>query len=140
MTAVHKSTGLADSIAGALAGRTRFSREQVDQYRRIQAAVPPSTRFFCFLDWPLLFDLTRNDIFYPDNIGEVSPLPGMPLSGQPEEFADYLRSAGVRYVACPTPEKLGMDIRAVERDLPKYREMYPACRLYSNQSSKQATQ
>jgi hypothetical protein len=99
---VH-SRGLRNAVAGALAGRTRFSFEDVERYRRIQASVPPSARFLCLLDWPLLFDLRRNDLHYADNVGYISPPPGLPLRGTPEELVSYLRSAGVRYVVYPTP-------------------------------------
>jgi hypothetical protein len=131
--AVQRSRDLPDSIAGALAGRARFPAEQIDQYRRIQAAVPPGCRFLCLMDWPLLFDLNRNDFFYADDIGVVSPPPGIPLAGPPEELADYLRSAGCRYVVSPSPRRLEEYIREVGPTLPQLREQHPwLCSIFVN--------
>jgi hypothetical protein len=97
------SHDLPASVSFALKGGSRFPTEQIQAYHRLQASIPPGSRILCLLDWPALLDLSRNDVFYPDNIGGISPPPGIPLQGQPEELADYLRSLGIRYVACPAP-------------------------------------
>ena len=80
--AVLSSRDLPASLAGALKGRRRFSEEEVRQYRMLQASIPPATRFLSLVTWPMLFDLSRNDPYYPDNIGMVSPPPGIPLKGR----------------------------------------------------------
>ncbi|HWE39230.1 MAG TPA: hypothetical protein VG406_21960 [Isosphaeraceae bacterium] len=104
--AIRRSRDLPRSVADGLAGRARFPAGTIDRYRRLQASIPEGTRFFCVVPWPASFDLARNDVFYADNIGSVSPPPGIPLSGTPDQLADHLRSAGIRYVACPTPERM----------------------------------
>ena len=71
--AVAGSRDLSQIISRAMAGQTAFSPEETAHYRRVQAAIPASYPFLCLLNWPLLFDLTRNRIFYPDNIGSVEP-------------------------------------------------------------------
>ena len=102
--AVEKSLELPEVIKAAFRGRTRFTTEEIGRYRRLQNSVPPGSPIFSILDWPLLFDLDRNKILYHDMFGAVSPPPGLPLSDEPEALADYLRSLGLRYVACPGRE------------------------------------
>jgi len=108
--AVQKSLELPGVIKAAFSGRTRFTTEEIDRYRRLQNSVPPASPIFSILDWPLLFDLGRNKIFYHDHYGTVSPPPGIPLTGEPEGLAEYLRPLGLRYVACPSREPLRMAI------------------------------
>jgi hypothetical protein len=110
--AVLSSRDLPDSIAGALTGQRRFPEEEVRRYRALQASIPPETRFFSLLKWPILFDLSRNDPYYPDNPGIISPPPGIPLRERSGELVDYLKSQGIRYMACPSTDA----IRAHRRD------------------------
>ena len=110
MRAVTSSRDLPDCIAAACGGRRGFAAEEIERYRRIQSAVPPSAPFLCLMDWPLLFDSARNNFFFHDNIGHVSPPPGLSLSGPAEELADYLRSVGVHYIVGPGPRRLRAQI------------------------------
>jgi hypothetical protein len=116
--AVQKSLELPGVIRAAFRGRTRFTTEEIGQYRRLQNSVPPGSPIFSIVDWPLLFDLERNKIFYHSIFGAISPPPGIPLSGEPKILADYLRSLGLRYVACPGPQalKAAIDAKTRQRD------------------------
>ena len=58
----------------------------------------------------MLFDLSRNDPYFPDNIGPVSPPPGIPLNGRSGELVDYLKSQGIRYVACQSIDAMRVTI------------------------------
>ena len=101
--AVVASRDLPDVVKGAINGRVRFTAAERERYRQIQAAIPAGRPFLSTLAWPILFDQNRNPLFNPDNIGSVSPPPGIPLSGGAEELAAYLRRFDLYYVACPTP-------------------------------------
>jgi hypothetical protein len=104
--AVQNSIELPEVIRAAFSGRTRFTIEERDRYRRLQDFTPPGSPIFSIVDWPLLFDLGRNKFFYHHPYGNISPPPGIPLAGEPEDIADYLRSLGLRYVACYGHESL----------------------------------
>jgi len=68
-------------------------------YERLQAQVPPGARMLIMLDHTYLADYKRNDILNMDEPGALSPPPGIPFDHGPEEFADYLLSLDIRYVA-----------------------------------------
>jgi hypothetical protein len=116
--AVQKSLELPGVVRAGFRGRTRFTPAEIGQYRRLQNSVPPGSPIFSIVDWPLLFDLGRNKIFYHSIFGAISPPPGIPLSGEPKILADYLRSQGLRYVACPGRELLRatIDTKARQRN------------------------
>jgi hypothetical protein len=114
--AVLSSRDLPDSLAGALAGRRRFPEEKVRSYRMLQASIPPGIRFFSLLNWPMLFDLSRNDPYSPDNIGLVSPPPGIPLRGRSDELVDYLKSQGIRYIACPSVDAMKASVARLKAE------------------------
>jgi hypothetical protein len=112
--AVLRSLELPEVIGAAFSGRTRFTTEEMDRYRRLQHSAPPGSPIFSIVDWPLLFDLGRNKFYYHDPYGNISAPPGIPLGREPEDIADYLRSLGLLYVACPAHEalRLAIDERA----------------------------
>jgi hypothetical protein len=97
--AVQRSIELPSVIKAAFRGRTRFTTEEIDRYQRLQNSVPPASPIFSILDWPLLFNLGRNKLYYHDIYGNISPPPGIPLLAEPEDIADYLRSLRLRYFA-----------------------------------------
>jgi hypothetical protein len=97
--AIQRSVELPGVIRAAWNGRTRFTAEEAGQYRRLQNSVAAGPPIFSILEWPVLFDLGRNKIYYHDNCGSISPPPGIPMTGEPEALADYLRHLGLRYVA-----------------------------------------
>jgi hypothetical protein len=115
--AIERSLELPEVMRAAFHGRTRFTTAEVGQYRRLQNSVPPGSPIFSIVDWPLLFDLDRNKIFYHSIFGAISPPPGIPVSGEPEVLADYLRSLDLRYVACPGREALRATIDAKTRQV-----------------------
>jgi hypothetical protein len=104
--AVKQSVELPETILAAFRGRTRFTTEEIDQYRRLQDSTPPGAPIFSILDWPLKFDSRRNKIYYHDPIASVSPPPGIPLVGEPADLVDYFRPLGIRYIACPGHQRL----------------------------------
>ncbi len=111
---VLDSRELPDVVRGAITGRMRFTLAEREQYGRIQASIPAGRPLFCFLDWPLLLDHTRNPVYFPDNIGSISPPPGIPLTGRSEKLADYLRGLGLTYVASPSRSKCEVLFRSKE--------------------------
>jgi hypothetical protein len=108
--AIRSSVELPEVIRAAFQGRTRFTTAQIGQYRQLQNSVPAGRPIFSIVDWPLLFDLNRNKFYYHSIFGAISPPPGIPLRGDPKLLADYLRSLGLRYVACPSREVLRVTI------------------------------
>jgi hypothetical protein len=114
---VRDSTDLDDSLVRAFAGRPRFEPREVAEHRRLQEAVPPGEPIFCVLDWPVMLDVARNPILYHDNVGAVSPPPGIPLREDPEDLATYLRDQGIRHVLAPSRDGLREYIRSREAEL-----------------------
>jgi hypothetical protein len=76
-------------------------------YKELQASIPPGKRFFAFLPMAHLLDFKRNPVNVMDSNCAVSPPPGMPLRGAPEDVAAYFRSLGITRIAgrgtCWTP-------------------------------------
>ena len=92
-------TQSADGIRQGLQGERIVRPADALPYVALQDAVPPGETILTRLDKPYLLDFRRNPIFIADWPGMTSPPPGMPLSGDAQALADYLRGVGVRYVA-----------------------------------------
>jgi hypothetical protein len=100
--AVLNSRELPDVLGGVATGRMRFTPAERERYRRMQASIPAGCPVLWFGGWPLFLDHARNSIYFPDNIGSVSPSPGIPLTGRPDDLVRYLRGVGVKYVVSPS--------------------------------------
>ncbi|WP_435008733.1 hypothetical protein P12x_000005 [Tundrisphaera lichenicola] len=93
-----------DAARGGMIGRPFVPEGEPERHRRLQEHIPAGARVFCMADTnlyvlkPILFDFARNPLFVHDIPGGVSPPPGIPISGDPEALAAYLRSQGFRYV------------------------------------------
>ena len=124
------SRDLPEVARGVIHGRTRFNAAEYNEYQRAQAAIPAGASFLCFVEWPLLFDLARNPMYCPDNIGSVSPPPGVPLNGRPEDLVEYLRGLGIQYVVCPSTSEC--ESWAVKRAKEADSYLLPADKLIEN--------
>jgi hypothetical protein len=68
-------------------------------YQRIQASIPPGATFLEILDEPFRLDFRRNRILLCDQPGGAGPKPGWPVRQGSEQYEQYFRSHGIRYVA-----------------------------------------
>ena len=75
------------------------------QYNALQNRVPPGVPLLVMVDFPFMFDFSRNAIFSIDTAAAVSPPPGMPYFQGPGKIAQYLRNTGIRYLAFVRPDK-----------------------------------
>jgi hypothetical protein len=73
-------------------------------YEKLQAAVPAGAPIAVMVDQYDQFDLRRNDIQSLDMIGAISPQPGIPLFGSPDDVAYYLVNHGFRYLIVVHPD------------------------------------
>jgi hypothetical protein len=73
-------------------------------YAAAQAALPAGAEVAAATDFPFLFDLDRNDFVSLDVLGAVSPAPGLPLGGTPEDMTAYLREQGFDHVVATDPD------------------------------------
>ena len=96
----------ATSPKGLLASNWEYFRRpcrelagQVGPTRELQRAVPSGEKMLVRLAKPYALNFRRNPIYVVDWPGIASPRPGIPLRGEPEELAAYLRHQGIRYVA-----------------------------------------
>jgi hypothetical protein len=97
------SLGWGEATRRWLTGARVVEPSEAESYRRLQAALPPSTSLFMFTPKPFLLDFRRNTVFIYDMPGAVSPPPGLPLGGASKEVADYLHGLGIRYLAVGLP-------------------------------------
>jgi hypothetical protein len=84
-----------------LDGRASETPHKVDRnaYAALQHAIPQGEHVLSMLDAPYLLDFRRNTIAIIDLPAVASPGPGLPLGGQPEQYASYLLAQGYRYLA-----------------------------------------
>jgi hypothetical protein len=115
--AIQRSKELPEIIMAAFGDRTRFTAEEIERYRRLQASAPPGAPIFSILSWPVKFDLRRNKIYYHEPVGSSSPPPGIPRAGQPDALGDYLRCLGIHHVACPSRQELAKVIAQLNTNL-----------------------
>jgi hypothetical protein len=114
---MQRSKELPEIIMAAFGDRTRFTAEEIERYRQLQASAPPGAPIFSFLSWPVKFDLRRNKIYYHDPLGTLSPPPGIPRAGEPDALGDYLRRLGIHHVACPSRQELAKVIAQLNTNL-----------------------
>jgi len=78
---------------------SRVTAKDVEQYARLQQAIPAGEKVLARLDTPFLLDFRRNDVLIAGWPGSTSPPPGMPVFKDAEALADYLVSQSIQYVA-----------------------------------------
>jgi hypothetical protein len=92
---------------------------QRTRYLQLQSSIPPEQPFVTFLPMAHVFNYARNPINVIHLNCGISPPPGLPLDGTPQEVAGYLRSRGIKWFAthdvfwCPAGE--GSDPEAIRR-------------------------
>jgi hypothetical protein len=97
-TAKERVSALA-SLPAQIADRAPPFPAQVDDYRRLESALPRGASVYTILPLPSLLHYHERRIFNADFIGCASPPPGMPFFRGPEEVKRYLSSLGIKYIA-----------------------------------------
>lgn len=76
-----------------------ISDREIEQYTKMQQAIPEGETVLARLEKPFLLDFKRNTILIADSPGGASLPPGMPFYKGSEALAKYLTSKSIRYVA-----------------------------------------
>jgi hypothetical protein len=109
----------ATMIVKAITGNGWDPDAQRASYRQLQSSIPPGQPVVTFLPMVHLFDYARNPINAIHLNSGISPPPGLPLDGSPEEVARYLRSRGIKWFATHDvfwcPAGAGSDPEAILR-------------------------
>lgn len=108
-----KRNNLAQIRVG-LSNMPLVSKQESDQYAKMQRAVPEGAVLLERLEKPFLLDFKRNKILIADIPGEASPPPGMPLFKGGEALANYLVLKSIRYVAYSYKNEAGFPKKLVE--------------------------
>jgi len=88
-----------------LAGGYEAATSIIEPYKAALAAIPKGMKVLAAVDAPFLLDYRSHDIVNIDQIGAVSPPPGMPLGKPPEEFAQYLSGLSINYFLYVKPDQ-----------------------------------
>ena len=90
---------LLGNISDAISGRRLHTPAETAQYQHLLDSVPEGAIVLTRLDRPYLLNFHRNTIWLADYPGGASLPPGLPYRKGPQALADYLLSAGIRYIA-----------------------------------------
>lgn len=74
-----------------------------DTYRAATAALPNEAKVLAAVDAPFLLDFAKHEIICVDDVGAVSPSPGMPTTGGGAALRNYLRGLGFTHLLCVKP-------------------------------------
>ena len=88
-----------------MAGDYEIAHSFIEPYEAALAAIPKGSKVLAAVDAPFLLDYRDHDIVNIDQIGAVSPPPGMPLGGPPEKLAQYLSGLSINYLLYVKPDK-----------------------------------
>ena len=101
--------GIERSLEGRVAGSYKSTLPKAEAYRAALATIPKGARVLAQVDAPFLLDFREHEIFITDDLGVVSPLPGLPSSGEPEALVDYLSSLSIGYLMFVDPKQPGRE-------------------------------
>jgi hypothetical protein len=79
-----------------------------ERYAAALATIPRHAKVLAVVDAPFLLDFRLHEIVCLDDIGVVSPPPGLPLSGgvgEPARLRDYLTALGFTHLLFVDPDK-----------------------------------
>jgi hypothetical protein len=102
--------GVVRRVQYGVQGKELTPREWIEQYRKMQHAVPEGETMLTRLEYPFLLDFRRNQVYIADWPGGASPPPGMPFTGS-EALAEYLVTQSVRYVAYSYAKEAGFSTK-----------------------------
>ena len=74
-------------------------------YRSALATIPDGSKVLAAVDAPFLLDFTHHDIVCIDDVGVVSPPPGLPVHGDAEALASYLTELGFTHLLHVKPAR-----------------------------------
>jgi hypothetical protein len=60
--------------------------------------IPENSKAIVAVEYPYLFNFSKNHLYVADIPGTTGFKPGMPFQGTPEDLRQYLLSNGIRYV------------------------------------------
>jgi hypothetical protein len=78
--------------------------ESQSAYAAALATIPAGATILSAVNSPFLLDQRTHQIVCLDEIGTVSPPPGLPLGGSPDDFRAYLTRCSIEYVMFVRPE------------------------------------
>jgi hypothetical protein len=96
------------TVYRALRGDQLIAPALAAKYRDLQHALPEKAVLLEHMEYPFLFDFSRNPILLDDMPGSASLAPGQPFFAGAEALASYLVSNGIRYVAYDYATEAGM--------------------------------
>jgi hypothetical protein len=97
---VSQGISAVKALPAEIADRTpTFPVERMDEYQRLESALPEGVSVYTMLPLPSLLDYRRHHIFNADWIGIASLPPGMPFFQGPQALKTYLLSQGIEYIA-----------------------------------------
>ena len=98
--AVKQSVASVSSLPSQIADNTPpYSREQLAEYKGLNAALPAGASVFAIVPLPSALDYRTHRIFNADFIAFASLPPGLPFFRGPGELKQYLLSQGIDYIA-----------------------------------------
>jgi hypothetical protein len=72
--------------------------KQRDLYLELQNMIPANSKAIVAVEYPYLFNFSRNHFYVADIPGTTGFKPGIPFQENPEHLRQYLLSNGIRYV------------------------------------------
>ena len=101
--------GIERSLEGRVARSYQAALPKAEAYRAALATIPKGARVLAQVDAPFLLDFREHEIFITDDLGVVSPPPGLPSSGGPEALVGYLSSLSIDYLLFVNPNLPGRE-------------------------------
>jgi hypothetical protein len=79
---------------------TLVDPKSVEEMNRL---IPRGSKVLSAIETPSILDMSKFDVATVDWPGGASPSPGIPINGNSEELASYLRSCGFNYLLVQSP-------------------------------------
>jgi hypothetical protein len=99
-----REASITRSLEGRVSGRYKAALPKAEAYRAALATIPKGAHILAQVDAPFLLNFREHEIFITDDLGVVSPPPGLPKRGEPEALVDYLRSLSIDHLMFVNPK------------------------------------
>ena len=97
---LQRQTAALASLPSQIRGQTMFaSQRELQAYRQLQSAIPPSAALFAAMDKPSLLSYHQATVYGADVVGACSLPPGLPFFRGPAAVKSYFKAVGIEYVA-----------------------------------------